>query len=161
MNNEYAKAYTEVLTILKEIPKDEYEKIPNEEIQYYIDNCDKDYKFKIDKNIPLNMQNISKKTNAVLVNIFKDFFASEIQKDKLNTILRNNFWEEEENKEGNYSYNDLFSKKPNLINVDNENNEDELNNNEKLLMQEYKKSIFRDIINKIRYFFKNIKNDKK
>lgn len=45
MDKKYAKAYTEVLEILKHIPKDEYEKIPKSEIQFYESNYDKNYKY--------------------------------------------------------------------------------------------------------------------
>ena len=44
MDKKYAKAYTEVIEILKHIPKEEYDKIPETEIQFYENNCDKNYK---------------------------------------------------------------------------------------------------------------------
>ena len=45
MEKKYARAYTEVLEILKHIPEDELERIPKAELQYYEDNCDKNYKY--------------------------------------------------------------------------------------------------------------------
>ena len=41
MDKKYAKAYTEVIEILKHIPKEEYDKIPETEIQFYENKCDK------------------------------------------------------------------------------------------------------------------------
>ena len=45
MSNNYEKAYTEVLEILKYLPKEEYEKIPEERIEIFKNNCAKDYSF--------------------------------------------------------------------------------------------------------------------
>ena len=44
-NSNYAKAYKEVLEIIKYFPKEEYNKIPNEKILFYQENMDKEYKF--------------------------------------------------------------------------------------------------------------------
>ena len=50
MGNNYEKAYTEILEILKYIPKEEYERIPKEKILFFEENCDKNYEFKFDIN---------------------------------------------------------------------------------------------------------------
>ena len=111
MNNSYAKSYTEVLEILKYIPKSDYEKIPKKEIEFYKNNCDKEYQFSINENLPLNEQNISKKTNAVLVSIFKNYIATEIQKEKLKVILKDNLYQDEQIKQKKYDVNNIFFKK--------------------------------------------------
>ena len=67
MEKKYAKAYTEVLEILKHIPEDEYERIPKTEIQFYENNCDKTYKFIYDESLNVKDQSISKEANAVIV----------------------------------------------------------------------------------------------
>ena len=59
MNNEYSKAYTEVLEIINHFSEDEYKKIPKEKIDFFEENKDKDYNFKIDSNVDLAEQNIS------------------------------------------------------------------------------------------------------
>ena len=43
MNNNYSKAYTEVLEIIKYFPEEEYSKIPKEKIDFYKKNMDKNY----------------------------------------------------------------------------------------------------------------------
>ena len=43
MNNTYSLSYVEVLEILKHIPKEDYEKIPKEKIEFYENNKDKNY----------------------------------------------------------------------------------------------------------------------
>lgn len=47
-NNKYAKAYSEVLTILKYIPTEDYYKIPKSKIELFEANSDKNYTFNYD-----------------------------------------------------------------------------------------------------------------
>ena len=44
MNNNYAKAYKEIMEIIRFFPEDEYNKIPKEKIEYYKENMDNTYK---------------------------------------------------------------------------------------------------------------------
>ncbi len=90
MNNAYSKAYTEVLEILKYFPNDEYEKIPKEKIKFYKENMDKNYSFSINPEVDLSEQKISEETNSILVGLFRDYFASEKQKEVLNNLLEYN-----------------------------------------------------------------------
>ena len=85
MNNLYAKAYTEVLEIINHFSEDEYKKIPKEKIDFYEKHKDRKYDFKINPNIDLAEQNISRKANAILVSLFRDYFATAKQKEILKT----------------------------------------------------------------------------
>ena len=60
MDKKYARAYTEVLEILNHIPKEEYNVIPKNEIEFYKSNCDKNYTYVYDENIELKDQKISR-----------------------------------------------------------------------------------------------------
>ena len=160
MNNSYAKSYTEVLEILKYIPKSDYEKIPKKEIEFYKNNCDKEYQFSINENLPLNEQNISKKTNAVLVSIFKNYIATEIQKEKLKVILKDNLYQDEQIKQEMYDVNNIFFKKEqikkdtydaNNIFPQKENKKEYEDVN---TLVPYKENIFIKILNKIKSIFK-------
>lgn len=90
MTNELAKAYTEVLEILKYLPADEYTKIPSEEIEFYENHKDCNYIYNYNPKNTIKSQNISREANAILVTIFRDFFATYEQKEKLNNILNAN-----------------------------------------------------------------------
>lgn len=90
MNSTYSKAYTEVLEIIRHLSKEEYEKIPKEKIEFYTVNKDNNYVFKINPNINLSKQNISPEANAILVSIYKEYFANEKQKEVLNQLLIEN-----------------------------------------------------------------------
>ena len=108
INNTYARAYTEVLEILKHFPEEEYKKIPVEKINFYKNNMDKNYKFTIDPEIDLANQNISKEANAIIVTLFRDYYATEEQKVKINEILDLNQKKEELEKRKKYHPDDIF-----------------------------------------------------
>lgn len=86
----YAKAYTEVLEIINHFSEDEYKKIPKEKIDFYEKHKDRKYDFKINPNIDLAEQNISRKANAILVSLFRDYFATAKQKEILKNLLQQN-----------------------------------------------------------------------
>lgn len=113
MNNTYAKAYTEVIEIINHFSEEEYKKIPKEKIEYYENNKDKNYIFKIDPNIDLDKQNISKKAYSILVSLFRDCFATDRQKQILDDLLMQNEQKLEEEKLIKYNPNEIFRKDKN------------------------------------------------
>jgi len=123
MNNSYAKAYTEVLEIISYLSKEEYSRIPQEKISFYEKNKDKTYEFKINPKIELSEQNISKEANAIIITLFRDYFATEKQKEKLEKILVKNEKNAEEEKKEAYNPEHLFKNKiPKKDNTVKENN---------------------------------------
>lgn len=111
MNNIYSKAYTEVLEIINHFSENEYEKIPREKIDFYEKNKDKDYIFKIDPNVDLAEQNISQNANAILVSLFRDYFATDRQKEILKNLLKQNQEKIEVEKYQKYNPNNIFNNK--------------------------------------------------
>ena len=145
MTTTYAMAYTELLELLRYLPKEEYDRIPKEKIEFYEKNKDKNYEFVFDPAKPLQEQNISRKTNGIIVMLFRDYFATEEQKEKLKTILKRN--DEKLQKEASEKYNpDNLFKQRNII----ETGQVEENN----ALIEYKESIFTKIIKFIKRIIK-------
>lgn len=138
INSTYAKAYTEVLEIIKYFPEEEYSKIPIEKIEFYKNNMDKDYIFTINPDIDLAEQNISQEANAIIVNLFREYYATEEQKVKIKEILDLNQKKEEQEKREKYNPDDIFKKvnkqKTNTVKIQ------ESNSNTALI--EYKESFF-------------------
>lgn len=128
ISKNYSKAYTEVLEILKYLPKNEYGKIPHERIQFFEDNKDYSYNFKIDPQIPLDKQNISIEANSIIVMLFRDYFASETQKEKLKVILKQNEDKYQEEIRNKYNPDDIFGNKKDKITTFSSNKEIENNN---------------------------------
>ena len=114
-NNTYARAYTEILEIIKYFPKEEYAKIPKEKIEFYKKNMDTNYNFTINPEIDLSKQNISKEANAIMVNLFKEYFATEEQKTKINEILELNQKKSEKEKREKYNPEDIFKNKESKV----------------------------------------------
>lgn len=106
--NSYAKAYVEVLEIISHFSEKNLNKIPRERIEFYEKNKDSKYKFKINPKIELNKQHISKEASAIIVNIYKDYFATEEQKEKINEVLKINQNRAEQEKKVKFNKYDLF-----------------------------------------------------
>lgn len=76
----------------------EYKKIPKEKIRFYEENKDKKYIFVLNPKLSLAEQNISKEANAIIVEIFRKYFATEKQKIVINEILKLNEIKNKSNK---------------------------------------------------------------
>lgn len=150
MTDTYKRAYTEVLEIINYFPAEEYAKIPNEKIEFYKENMDKEYDFHINPNIDLEKQNISREANAILITLFDDYFATDKQKEVLKSLLNQNQQIIEQKKLEKYNPNELFNKTVNN------------NQNEKIIQEsktetslvEVKENFFVKFINFIRNIFK-------
>jgi len=127
----YARAYTEVLELIKHLCEKDRMKIPNEKIEFYEQNKMDSYSFVLDPNKELQEQNISKEASAIILKLFMDYFANDSQKRALSQILMNNKIIEEREK-GSFNDN-LFDKKK----TENENIK-----TESMQIREYKESFF-------------------
>lgn len=106
---DYANAYTEVLCIIKNLAKEDYNKIPKEYIDFFEANCNKDYDFKYDVTIPLNDQEILDDTKYILFGLFEKFGATETQKNKIAAFKKNYNKELEEQKRKKYNPSEIFN----------------------------------------------------
>ena len=115
---EYANAYSEVLEILKYISKEDYEKIPNSKIELFETNHNKEYIFKYNPNKTLDEQNVSKTAKAIIAILFRDYWATEIQKEKI--IAKQNYdrMQLEEKKKERYNSDNIFKNKKEKIILD-------------------------------------------
>lgn len=104
MNDTYECSYVEVLELLKHIPKNEYQKIPKEKIEFYERNKDNNYKYIYEENYP----QISLKTSAIIVNLYKEYIASLDEKKKIEEILALNRIKRENESKEMYNSNDIF-----------------------------------------------------
>ncbi len=139
MNNTYSCSYVEVLEILKHIPKEDYIKIPEEKIEFYKNNMDKNYIYIYNPIMPKTLR----KTDAILINLYKNYIAKEDEKQKINQILKLNEMKEEQEKQKKFSPNNIFNN-----HVENEN----INENT-ILVVEHKETMLKKIINKIKRIF--------
>ena len=127
MSNNYAKAYKELLEIIKHFPLEEYNKIPKEKIKFYEENMDKNYHCTINSSCPKeypilitsqleciknNMIEVSEKIKKISneeIGVENKDYIKEVNKDKINYMM------------------DALVEIQNMMNVINTNNKKNLN----------------------------------
>ena len=102
---EYANAYTEVLEILKFIPKTDYNKIPQDMIKVFSDNQNKNYIFNYNPLQSLDDQNVSKKAKLII----SILFINSHEKQEREISEKNDLLMKE--KQEKYNVNNLFKNK--------------------------------------------------
>lgn len=107
MKENYPKAYTEVLEILKYMPKDDVEKIPKKMLDLFEYKKDTNYHFTIEENQDFSKLEILDETEAIMVNIFKDYWATPEQKAKIKAKMQYDIRIIEEEKKAKYN-GDIF-----------------------------------------------------
>jgi len=145
VNLEYANAYSEVLEILKYIPKEDYDKIDKELIDVFLTNHNVEYKFEYNPKKTLKQQNVSKKTKTIIAILFRDYWSSEVQKQKILAKEKYDFETEEEKRRKLYNLDNIFKNRQVSSEPVAEN----------MQMVEYKKSTwYKKIFEKILSIFK-------
>lgn len=84
-----ANAYKEVLVILNNLIKEDYEKIPIEYINFFYENANQDYEFKYDYSKSFYEQELLDETQYILFGLFKKFGATDYQKNKIELFEKN------------------------------------------------------------------------
>lgn len=114
----YALAYSEVLEILKYIPQEDYDKIPKEKIELYSKSSDKNYIFNYVPNKTLEEQNVSDITKGIIILLFRDYWATEEQREKI--IAKQNYDRKklEEQKREMYNPDDVFKNRNKNDNIE-------------------------------------------
>ena len=133
----YSDVYTEVLAVLNNLKKEDYNKIPKNYIKCLEDNCNKNYYFMYDASKPFSEQTLMDDTKYILFGLFEKFGATEIQKEKIQNYRRNYYYQLEKQKSLKYGYDKIFYNEK----KDDENSKTENSCNEKQLTK-YKESIF-------------------
>lgn len=122
----YANAYSEVLEILKYIPIEDYDKIPKNKIDLFKAYANEDYTFCYDTTKTLEEQNVSKIARGIISILFRDYWATEMQKQKI--IAKQNYDRKslEEKKRDIYNLDNLFKNNEKKIIINNTEREKEL-----------------------------------
>lgn len=143
---EYANAYSEVLGILKFISKEDYDKIPESKIELFKVNSNKEYNFVYNPEKTLEEQNVSKRAKAIIGLLFRDYWATEVQREKIINKQKNDRLILEEEKKLLYDVENIFKKR-------NTSNEEQVKE-EVTEMIVYKENFITKILNKIKNLFK-------
>lgn len=111
MENNCYKAYKEVIEILKYVPKESVEKIPQSMIETFKMKMDKEYEFKVDINKNFEEQELLLETKAIFANIFRDYWATPTQREKILAKEKYDRAKTEEEKREKYNPDNVFNNK--------------------------------------------------
>lgn len=140
-------AYSEVCTILNMLEDEYKERVPKNVMDFFEEERDKEYNPIIDVNIPLEKQNLKRKTLVLLAILNLNYWcdSEEEKQEILDSFAKNEELKRLKEKEltENYNINNLFNK------IENTENKTEVS------LIEYKKQNFiQKIISKIKSLFR-------
>lgn len=121
ITKEYRVAYTEVIEILKYVPDEDVQKIPEEKLEFYKNNMDNEYNYKLDMTKEFEEQEMSDITKAILANIFRDYWATPYQKERIEAKEKYDLEKIEEEKREQYNPDNIFKNKQESTVVENTN----------------------------------------
>lgn len=145
-NEDYCRAYSEVLGILRYIPKKDLIKIPKDEIKFFIKNMDKNYNYNYNFNKQFEEQKLMILSKIIIANIYIKYLAKNKEE-----LLENERKELRKINEANIEMlkTDYVLKNKSILVQNNDINSEDCS-----LMVIESKGIFRKIINKIRRLLK-------
>ena len=140
-------AYSEVCTILNMLEDEYKERVPKNVMDFFEEERDKEYNPIIDVNIPLEKQNLKRKTLVLLAILNLNYWcdSEEEKQEILDSFAKNEElkWLKEKELTENYNINNLFNK------IENTENKTEVS------LIEYKEQNFiQKIISKIKSLFR-------
>ena len=145
----YADAYQEVIEVLRYSEPNDVNKIPIGKIRFFIEHMNKMHNFKINKEKTLDEQELSEEARAILANLYKDYWATDYEKQRIEA--KENYDLEQIAKE-KYSTDNLFKKRE-------VKNETILHNENSMIIVKEEKW-YKKFFNRIKNFFSKKNNDK-
>jgi len=151
MENVYYNAYTEVYEILSYMPINYIKKLPIELLNLFEQKRNKDYKYCVNIKKKINEQDMLDETRSILAVLYRDFWSTPekkeiiLQKEKIERDVYQNELRKK------YNPDNIFQNNSQLIKrkiQDNSTDSKVFNNN--VAMVEYKESIFKKIMDKIK-----------
>lgn len=112
---EYKNAYTEVLEILKYVSKEELNKIPKEMIKNFVENANSDYYFSYNPERTLDEQAVSKTAKYIIAILFRNYWATQNQKEKILRKEKYDLVKIEHSKKEKYNPDGIFNSKINSV----------------------------------------------
>lgn len=153
MDLKYSNACREVVTLFDYfLDENDLSKIPEKQIKYLREKANQQYNYIVDEYKTLEEQEISKEAKAIIVSLYKKYFATNEQKKKIDEIIAILDRQKNTKKFNNSGVNTLEEalKYKNGINNRAENKSNEIIEDKALVKSE---SIWKKIINKISRFF--------
>ena len=122
-------------------------KIPKYLIEKFEKDAEKDYNYNVTEFEDFDKQPMLKETKAILAVIFRDYWATEEQREIIRSNEKFDIRKNEEAKRNEYNPDDIFAKRREKDNIEEKSD----NNNSLVIVEET--SILKKILNKIKKFF--------
>jgi len=145
LNRKYAEASVEVLDILEHMDANDLAKVSNKFIDFLKEKASKNYICNLDYSKKLNDMELKEETRGLLALMYEKYWCPEEEKEELKKKFYENEKKYQEELIEKYNSDNIFSKSQDNI-IKPENNQTQL--------IEYKESVFRKILNRIKVFFK-------
>lgn len=137
----YRNAFKEVDEILKYTDIDLVNKIPKNFINFLRENMNNEYEFYVQEGLSLNKQNLSEEASSTFALIYRDYWATEEEKEEFRKK------DEEERKLNEEKIEHIFDKKDKEMTVEKKNNQ---------LIKIERESFIKRLFLKLKsFFFKN------
>ena len=148
MNIETRQAYSEVNMFLELIGEEMSNQIPLKLRKFFKREMDKNYIPTIDTKIPIKEQRLKRKTIAIIAGLNLQYWCKdEERKKELLEVYSNNEKKYQQELREKYNPDNIFKK------CTQENTIEEKNIENEFALVEYKESIFKKLINKIKNIF--------
>ena len=148
MNIETRQAYSEVNMFLELIGEEMSNQIPLKLRKFFKREMDKNYIPTIDTKIPIKEQRLKRKTIAIIAGLNLQYWCKdEERKKELLEVYSNNEKKYQEELREKYNPDNIFKKRTQENTIEEKNIENEF------ALVEYKESIFKKLINKIKNIF--------
>lgn len=146
---EYSNAFCEVLKILEYVDIDDYKKIPPGLIQTFYTYANWNWNFKYDVNKTLDEQHVSKVSKAIIAKLFKEYWATPYQKERIKAKEDYDIKQRELRLQEKYNPDNLF--KTRNLNIAKKNTEDTNHNTAMVEIKE--KNFLQKILDRIKKLF--------
>lgn len=143
---EFSEGITETLDILDHMNVSDVSKISKKFMDFLERNKSKDYVPNLDHSKKLYEMNLKEKTKAILATIYLNYWCNDEQKEEYKKILKENEVKYQKELREKYSTDNIFKK-------NNIESKEESVIQDNVAIMEYKESVFKKIINKIKKIF--------
>ena len=149
---EFSEGITETLDILNHMEKSYIDKIPKKFQEYLENNKSKSYVPKFDHSKKLKELNLKEKTKDILATIYMNYWCDSQQKANYSNLLKQNEHNYQEELREKYNPDNIFKKNNQTQDVMQDTTSNEVIS-DNVAMVEYKESVLKKIINKIKSIF--------
>lgn len=157
VTNEFADASSELIEILKYLPQNEVEKVPQKLRNFFTKVANKNYVTKIDPNKSMQEQDIKEKTKDLITVLYRNYWCNEDERTSLDKKLIENDKKYEEMLRKKYNSENIFGVKEKVTEEYKEEIKEEkelIENTTQEMIKYTKLNFLQKIFEKIKSFFK-------